>query len=108
MGNGVRKGRFPSLDIKRRDEKLWDLLGYVAGFDTEVSPGKYLFHDLIQKISGLPQQYQKKFRLLGTKSILLAPFIDQKRWEHVIKILDMVDENTTYGELYDIVKSGCH
>ena len=34
--------------------------------------------------------------------------IDQKRWERVIKILDMVDENTTYGELYDIVKSGCH
>lgn len=78
------------------------------GYDENDAKALNRFYDLIQKISGLPQQYQKKFRLLGTKSILLAPFIDQKRWDHVIKILDKVDENTTYGELYDMVKSGCN
>ena len=34
-----------AFDINRRDEKLWDLLDFVAGFDTEVSPGEYLFHE---------------------------------------------------------------
>ena len=33
-----------AFDINRQDEKLWDLLDYVAGFDIKVSPEEYL-HD---------------------------------------------------------------
>lgn len=47
-----------AFDINRRDEKLWDLLDYVAGFDTEVSPGEYLFHE--EDIKDWIRQFEKK------------------------------------------------
>ena len=47
-----------AFDINRRDEKLWDLLDFVAGFDTEVSPGEYLFHE--EDIKDWIRQFEKK------------------------------------------------
>ncbi len=47
-----------AFDINRRDEKLWDLLDFVAGFDTEVSPGEYLFHE--EDIKYWIRQFEKK------------------------------------------------
>ena len=66
------------------------------------------FYDLTEKISILPVYYQNKFRSLGFNSLLLAPFIDQEKWEIVIRILDIVNENTSYGELYRIIKRRCY